>query len=100
MFADRGIDTEGLLENLCVSNDALYYVTRDAHKHVCIGFGEGTTSCPSDMNEFYTCSGSNDGLQTFGWPGQFANAVARAHDNAMTGGSFDEDSFTHPQCRY
>merc|ERR550534_3211108 len=72
-FVSRGLP-EGMTNNLCVSNDALFWVTRDAQKHVCIGFGEGTSSCPSDMNEFYVCSGSNDGLQTFGWPGQFSNA--------------------------
>lgn len=100
MFADRGI-TEEVHANLCVSNeDALMYVTRDAYKHVCLGFGSGSDECPSSMNEFYLCAGVNDGLATFGWPGQFANAVARANENAMAGGNWDEDAFTHPQCRY
>jgi hypothetical protein len=99
-FTGVGVSTD-VFANMCTDtmSGALMYVTRDAYKHVCIGFGTNNGVCPASNDDFYFCPGTNDGLGSWGWPGQYTNAVEKAYEQAMRGGSFDEDVFHHPQCR-
>jgi hypothetical protein len=99
-FSPQGID-EATFNNMCYNVDtgALMYVTRDACKHVCVGFGTGNAVCPTSNDDFYFCPGTNEGLGSFGWPAQFTNAVVNAYNQAMAGGSMNADMFHHPQCR-
>jgi len=97
---------ESLLRNMCYSDTdrSMLYVTRDAYKEICVGYiGSGNAQndlCPTDLGQTYFCSGNNNGLQTFGWPQQFVNSVSHAYSNSVTNDVFNEDMFTHPQCRY
>jgi len=100
LFTARGLDLS-LMANLCHdSNMSLMYVTRDAYKHVCIGFGASWDNlCPTSLDQVYTCSGVNDGYGVFGWPGQVVGAIEQAYNAAMVNGAFSADAFAHPQCR-
>lgn len=92
--------TDDVFKNMCVMpSGAVMYVTRDACKHVCVGFGTENGVCPSSNDEFYFCPGTNDGLGSWGWPAQFTNAIANSWEQATAMGSFDEAMFHHPQCR-
>jgi len=92
--------TDHVFNNMCVMpSGAVMYVTRDACKHVCVGFGTENGVCPSSTDEFYFCPGTNDGLGSWGWPAQFTNAIANSWEQATAMGSFDEAMFHHPQCR-
>jgi len=99
LFTARGITTD-TLANMCVDDyGSVIYVTMDAYKHICVGFGTSNGVCPANDDQVYFCPGTNDGLMSWGWSGQFANAVQKANDAAMATGEFNADTFTHPQCR-
>jgi len=99
-LAARGMGDD-VFANLCVGGDGtLKYVTRDAYKSTCIGFGTNNARCPPEGSDArYFCPATNGGVGSFGWPAQFGNSVEAAYNAAGGSEAFDADMFTHPDCQ-